>query len=74
MNKLENIFLPYCDHEFANREDNATNCADEADKYAIEFCEWCNSHSDDDWKYGKFKNKTIIDILKIFKNEYNYDK
>lgn len=71
MNELASRFLPYCDHEYANREDNAWNCEDEADKYAIEFLEWCNNHSDDDWKYGKFRNKTSQEILLIFKKEKN---
>ena len=69
MNNLAKRFLPYGDHEYANREDNAANCADEADKYAIEFLEWSNSHSDDDFRYGKFKNKTTEELLLIFKTE-----
>ena len=37
---LEQKFLPYCDHEYGNREDNAANCAEEANEYAIDFALW----------------------------------
>lgn len=69
MKSLASRFLPFCDHEYANREDNAENCAEEADKYAIEFVEWVNRHSDDDFTYGKFRNKTYQQILLMFKKE-----
>ena len=38
--KIESKFLPFCDNEFANREDNAANCAEEAIKLAVEFKEY----------------------------------
>ena len=56
--KLEKRFLPYCDHEYANRQDNAANCADVADKYAIEFIKWVfeNTQEFDDLVVNCFQN------------------
>ena len=44
MTNLEKRFLPYCDHEYANMEDNATNCADTANEYLIEVLEWLSKN------------------------------
>jgi hypothetical protein len=40
---------------------------EELENYATDFLEWCNNHSDDDWKYRKFKGKTVKDVLLIYK-------
>ena len=40
MTNLEKRFLPYCDNEYANKEDNAVNCADSASEYMIDLIEW----------------------------------
>lgn len=69
MTELARKFLPYCDNISADVECNADNCVDVADTYAIEFLDWCNSHSDDDWFYGKFRDKTTRDVLLMFKEE-----
>ena len=37
---LAEKFKPFCDHEYANREDNAENCVDIARETAIAFTEW----------------------------------
>jgi hypothetical protein len=63
---LEEKFLPYCDNEYANREDNAANCAEEADEYAIDFARWL----DDCDNYKKLvSNNSFIEILNIYKKE-----
>jgi len=67
--KLFEIFLPLCDSKDGAVADNAFECVEQADRYAIRFAEWCNSHSDDDFRYGKFKNKTTEELLLIFKKE-----
>jgi len=38
--KIDKKFLPYCDHEYANREDNAANCTEELIEISISFTEW----------------------------------
>jgi hypothetical protein len=44
MTNLEKRFLPYCDHEYANREDNAVNCADATYEYMTLFIEWVSKN------------------------------
>jgi hypothetical protein len=38
--KIDNKFKPYCDHEYANREDNAANCTETSLEISIAFAEW----------------------------------
>ena len=37
---LSKCFLPFCDHEYVNRGDNAENCQEVAYDFAIKFSEW----------------------------------
>ena len=71
--KLEKRFLPYCDNEYAGKEENATNCVDVADKYAIEFIEWVfkNTKEFDDLglRYLNWELKTYEELLEIYKNQ-----
>jgi len=67
--KLFEIFLPLCGNKDVAIADNAHECVEQADRHAVRFAEWCNSHSDDDFRYGKFKNKTTEELLLIFKKE-----
>ena len=73
LDKLEKRFLPYCDDEYANRQDNAANCADVADKYAIEFIKWVfeNTQEFDDLglRYLNWELKTYEELLEIYKNQ-----
>jgi hypothetical protein len=73
---LKEKFIRYCDHEYANREDNAENCIDLADKFAIEFAEWKDKYCIyyDGWniriplgyKYsdGGYSNEELLEIYK----------
>lgn len=66
---LFEIFLPLCYSKEGNVADNAFECVEQADKYAIKFSEWLDSHPDYVFRYGKFKNKTLKELLLIFKTE-----
>lgn len=70
---LEKNFLKYCDNEYTSRENNASYCADVADKYAIEFIKWVflNTKEFDDigLRYFKWELKTYEELLNIFKLE-----
>lgn len=69
---LRDKFLPFCDNEYANREDNAENCVDVADDYAVEFAEWlmvkCDYQNHCVWEY-KGTEYTNFKLLEIFKKE-----
>lgn len=66
MSKLEDRFLPYCDHEYANREDNAANCADEANEHAIAFAKYIHNNP------HIFNNGWSMEmVLDYFNKEYN---
>ena len=62
--KLEDKFLPYCDHEYANREDNAANCVDVANEHARHFAQWIQNNS------APLKRKTIEELLEYFNENY----
>ena len=67
--KLEEQFLPYCDHEYANRLDNAENCVDVANEYITNFNNWLISNCClryGNWYY-KQHLKTIEQLLIIYK-------
>jgi len=38
---LADKFLPYCDNEYASKEDNAENCAEIAAEHAKDFMLFC---------------------------------
>ena len=74
MTNLEKRFLPFCDHEYANREDNAVNCAEVADEFAIGFAEWLRANT----KHKKggpyklhndFQDYNLSELLNIYKNK-----
>lgn len=60
--KLFEKFLPYCDHEYANREDNAWNCEEVADEFAIDFYEWRSTSPIKN--IDQYTNKEILEIYK----------
>lgn len=69
---LQKRFLPYCDHEYANREDNAFNCVEVAEEYAVEFSKWlirkCDFQKHGVWLY-KGMEMTNEELLEIFKHD-----
>jgi len=76
---LKEKFIGYCDHQYANREDNAENCVEIADDYAIEFAEWMALSCTQMQKILSQKAKyfhlikrdyfTAKELLEIFKKE-----
>ena len=67
-------FKPYCDHEYANREDNAYNCMEIAEDFAVRFAGWLsdNAYNDDSkfaWRMYDTKDEeyTIEELLEIYK-------
>ena len=60
--KLEEQFLPYCDHEYANREDNSANCAEIAENFAIGFHEFVIKNA-----YKTQIETTTKELLEIYK-------
>lgn len=63
---LEDKFLPYCDHEYGNREDNAANCADVANEHAVSFAAWIINNPD----VLTCKN-SLPELLQYFNENYN---
>ena len=61
---LADKFKPYCDHEYANREDNAENCVEVAEAFAIAFWEWRRSSP-----LKNINQYTNAETLKMFKQE-----
>jgi hypothetical protein len=66
--ELQKIHNQYGTTEMANYQieklfDN------EKRKFAVEFAEWCNGHTDDDWNFGKFKNLSVEQVLKIYEKK-----
>lgn len=59
--ELHKRFLPYCDNEYANKEDNAYNCEDVANNFALAFAQWVIKN---EW--------SMVDeeLLSAFKIEY----
>jgi len=49
---LADKFLRYCDNEYANREDNAENCADAAREVALDFVMYIQRVKDEPWARG----------------------
>ena len=68
MNDLEKIFLPYCDHEYANREDNAANSAEEAVAFTIGFVKWFDFLTDD-WYSQNDTMTSYSDIVNFYLRE-----
>ena len=73
MTNLEKRFLPYCDHEYANREDNAANCAEEAIDIAVLFAEWVLRQDITSRGIGLYVNYVgeIITTKDLFKQYYD---
>jgi hypothetical protein len=74
--ELEKRFLPFCDHEYANREDNSFNCVDVADEYAVKFAEWIIRQDITSKGIGFYVNYigdlvTTKELLELFKREYS---
>lgn len=71
---LQEQFLPYCDHQFANREDNAVNCIEVAYNFAIGFAEWLRQKTSqvkgDRYKlYSDFEIYNLQELLQIYKSQ-----
>lgn len=68
--KLTDYFLPYCDHEYGNREDNAENCVEVAEDFAIGFSMWLLLNQDYEIDFEeKDPNEVMKQLLEIYKKE-----
>jgi len=73
MTNLEKRFLPYCDNEYANKEDNAANCLEEAIDIAVLFSEWVLRQDITSRSIGLYVNYVgeIITTKDLFKQYYD---
>lgn len=70
--KIDDKFLPFCDHEFANREDNAANCTEISLEISINFSEWLFREHITSIGIGQYVNYTgeIVTTKDLFMKYY----
>lgn len=72
MSKLEEKFRDYV-YWSDDRQDIIKQCVEIAEQECIGFGEWMNSHTNDDFRYGKFRGMDTKQIFQLYKKSKEND-